>query len=217
MEWRFIANSIDAGAMRQVLEIKRANIHKQRLASSVSEEEANQTPYTIDTHKHNFAVWAAARAAQRGLTSVDKLRNALEVSGVKDAVIRIGNRNVDPTEYDGWHRDWCRRIVKDLLDAGVKKATYGRAAKLVAVYLKVMVIVGGDPICPFAITAHPPIDRILLQNIAKSNPRLRDLSKVNWTNLSEDKYFDVVKKLRDVLDEGTPFWEMEKYWTVTDD
>jgi hypothetical protein len=34
--------------------------------------------YTIDIHRHNFAVWAAARAAQRGFTTVENLKAALE-------------------------------------------------------------------------------------------------------------------------------------------
>ena len=69
--------------------------------------------------------------------------------------------------------------------------------------------------CALARTAHPPVDRILLRNIAKANPNLRHFAQVNWTTLSENQYFEVVNNLRDVLDEGVPFWEMEKYWTVT--
>jgi hypothetical protein len=33
-------------------------------------------------HRHRFAVWAAARAAQRGFVTVEKLRDALEATDI---------------------------------------------------------------------------------------------------------------------------------------
>jgi hypothetical protein len=42
----------------------------------------------------------------------------------------------------------------------INRVTYGRAAKLVAVYLKATVIIGGNWDTPFGRTMHPPIDRV---------------------------------------------------------
>jgi hypothetical protein len=41
-------------------------------------------PYDLVEHRHRFSVWAAARAAQRGLKGgrIEVLRDALEQSGV---------------------------------------------------------------------------------------------------------------------------------------
>lgn len=217
IKWRIVPDLTDAKIVWQALEKDRIDTDITEWDLSIAENGENQIPYTIDTHKHNFAIWAASRAAQRGFTTVENLRNAAEACGIKEAVIQFGKTNVDPKEYDDWHTDICRQIIKYLLNAGVENTTYGRAAKLVAVYLKVIVVIGGDPMCALARTAHPPIDRILLRNIAKTNPSLRRLAQVNWTTHSEAEYFDVINNLRNVLDEGSPFWEMEKHWTVTND
>ena len=40
--------------------------------------------YTEFQHQHNFSVWAGARAAQRGFTNVELLRDALEQCGVTE-------------------------------------------------------------------------------------------------------------------------------------
>ncbi len=66
--------------------------------------------------------------------------------------------------------------------------TFGRAAKLVAVYLKAMVVVGQIVQTTLARVAHPPIDRMLLRNLARLGGPLRDaklvFSMTNWTKLS---------------------------------
>jgi hypothetical protein len=65
---------------------------------------------------------------------------------------------------------------------------------------------------------HPPIDRILLQNIAKDPEvdaeRSRTLRSVSWTTLSEAAYFDLISILSDVNGDR-PFWKIEEYWDVT--
>lgn len=217
IKWRIVADRIDDSVVQQSLEKQRAGNEMTRSLLPATEREARHGSYTIDTHKHNFAVWAASRAAQRGFLrgTVENFRDAMEGSGISEEVARIAGADVGPMQYDAWHRDLCRRIVKYLMDAGISDATYGRAAKLVAVYLKVVVIIGGDPICPLARVAHPPIDSILLRNIAKANPSLRSLAQARWTGLSEADYFDIVNKLRRALGENRPFWEIEKHWTVT--
>ena len=47
--------------------------------------------------------------------------------------------------------------------------TYGRAAKLVAVYLKATVIMGGNWDTPFGRTMHPPIDRVFAARIVRDD------------------------------------------------
>jgi hypothetical protein len=95
----------------------------------------------------------------------------------------------------------------------------GRAAKLVAVYLKAMVVMGGDPETSLARVAHPPIDRILLQNLARAeeldSPHQRAWGGTNWTQLSEDAYYELIEQLCSCLEADEPMWHLERYWTVT--
>jgi hypothetical protein len=39
--------------------------------------------YELLEHRHRFAVWAAARAAQRGFTTVANLRDALQATDIR--------------------------------------------------------------------------------------------------------------------------------------
>lgn len=123
--------------------------------------------YELFEHKHKFSVWAAARAAQRGFTNVDNLREALENCGVIEFIKDPASFEINEDEFRNCHTVWCNQIIDYLTRKGVKNSTFGRAAKLIAVYLKSMFIVGGAAQCNLAKIAHPPIDRILLQNISE--------------------------------------------------
>jgi len=171
--------------------------------------------YDLFEHRHRFSVWAAARAAQRGWTSVDVLRDALEDCGVvqfvKDTVVPITD-----TQFSQFHRDWCNSIIRE-----VAGGTYGRAAKLIAVYLKSMIVLGREPQNALAAVVHPPIDSILLRNISDC-PEIHSSEKaqwrkVKWTQLNEQKYFKLLDELRQTLSDGEPFWMLERFWTVTEE
>lgn len=171
--------------------------------------------YSEYSHRHNFSIWAAARAAQRGFTNVEMLRNALERCGI-DIYIKSPCQKCD---FDDSHKKWCNSICDYLNEKGVKNVTYGRAAKLVNVYLKSMVVLN-DLSGEEAGYIHPPLDRILLQNIAR-NPGLeksakKTIKKSNWTQLEEKGYFDLIAILKEI-NGNQPFWMIEEYWTVTNE
>lgn len=173
----------------------------------------NPATYTTRLHRHNFAAWAAARATQRNFTTTENLKTALESSDIQGFVESPCGRD----EFADHHREWCRSICKHLSSVEVSDATYGRAAKLVAVYLKSMVVLP-DLSSEEAFYVHPPIDRILLQNIAKDpevdSGRSQMLRSTSWTKLSETDYFDLVSVLSDINGDR-PFWKLEEYWDVT--
>ena len=97
-----------------------------------------------------------------------------------------------------------------------------RAAKLVAIYLKSMIVCGPDAGSKLAHIAHPPIDSILLKNISENINKydkfrcLRDgkIGKLSWTKLNEKQYFDLINTFRRFLNGSTPFWHLEKFWTI---
>ena len=177
-------------------------------------------PYDLVEHRHRFSVWAAARAAQRKLkgATVDLLRDALEHSGVV-AFITAPPSYLDQQLFDERHRAWCQSIVDYLASRGVP-ASFGRAAKLIAAYLKVTVILDSNANPTLASLAHPPIDAILLRNISKASvtrhANKRSWQHIRWTSLTENEYYALIKELRTCVPNGEPFWKLEEYWTVTD-
>jgi len=169
--------------------------------------------YSEYKHRHNFAVWAAARAAQRGFTNIQMLQNAIEQCGI-EAFVQCPSKE---SEFKTRHKNWCNSICDYLNIHGVSNVSYGRAAKLVNVYLKGMVVLI-DPYGEPAKFIHPPIDRILLQNIAKNFNLDRQVEKklktTNWTQLDEKDYFVLIDRLR-LINGSRPFWQLEEYWTIT--
>ena len=105
-------------------------------------------------------------------------------------------------------------------DRGLPWASFGRAAKLVAVYLKTLIVVGPDGKSPAAGFIHPPIDRQLLQKIAKTNSVPDDLRllcrKTSWTKIEDaTKYDALIEELQKLTPAGE-FWRLEEYWGDTD-
>lgn len=178
-------------------------------------------PYELFTHRHNFAVWAAARAAQRGFTDVPTLRAALEASGIQRFLPDPSFTDIVCARFEELHRVWCRSVCTFLSERRVANVTFGRAAKLVAVYLKSMVIVAGSACTPLGRCIHPPIDRRLLQALAGDpsfDPQQRAVwRQTNWTQLTEEDYYNLVRQLRSALPNEIPFWMLEEHWTAADE
>ena len=176
--------------------------------------------YDLAEHRHRFAVWAAARAAQRGFTSVERLRGALEATSIQSDLRLPATLALRAASFDEMHRAWCRSTCATLSRCDVKNVAFGRAAKLVAVYLKTMVLMGGDWDTPLARCMHPPLDRILLQALASSDsissPHKGEWRRISWTQLDEVAYYRLIGQLRDVMPSDVPFWKIEEYWEPSD-
>ena len=173
--------------------------------------------YTIAMHHHRFAAWAAARAAQRGLANSRIIIDALEGCGVKAVVDNPDDWPQTAGAFDVAHRNWCSVLLERLLAAGVSKATYGRAAKVIAIYLKSRIVLGGQQDSPFATVIHPPIDRILLQSLAghlhaRDRPLADHLRATTWTSLANDTYDDLIRRLRRAELDQPAFWCIERFW-----
>lgn len=174
-------------------------------------------PYDVQEHRHRFAAWAAARAAQRGLkgATVKRLGKALEDCGVDQFVRAPRCVGTSAQAFEQLHRKWCRGVVRSVrCQPRITNFLYGRAAKLVAVYVKCTIVLE-DPECSLARVAHPPIDGILLRNVARccndtKLPRVNGRIKA-WSTLSDSEYYELISNLHELLD-GQPFWMLEKYW-----
>jgi hypothetical protein len=155
--------------------------------------------YTIDEHKHIYAVWTAARAVQRSFTGATRVKidKAINDSGLREPWPEV--------PYDDLHRRWARSIMQSL------NCSYGRAAKIIAVYLKTTVVMAEGQM---AEVVHPPIDGQLLlalsrdtQYAKKDRPHWRTLA---WTKLDETGYWSLIESLRR---NGLEInWRLERYW-----
>ncbi len=177
---------------------------------------AGMVTYDLPEHAHRFAVWAAARAAQRGLKdfSITRIRAAIEVSGIREIVADQSRWPTTAAEVDALHRRWARLMLRRFEQDGLKQVTYGRCALLIAVYLKTSVVLP-RPEHPFAALAHPPIDRkVLAALVAESRFRrdARTIWRSNWTELDEAAYFRLIGSLRNEELDRPAFWTLEDYW-----
>jgi hypothetical protein len=177
-------------------------------------------PYDITEHRHRFAVWAAARAAQRGFTTVRNLRDALQATDIQEILSAPSTFDISAAQFDEFHRRWCSAICSNLIDRQISKVTHGRAAKLVAIYLKAIVVMGSGCNSSLAHHMHPPIDRILLQSLAASDritsPHEAAWRSISWTQLDEAAYDRLIGQLRNAIPGDAPFWTIEEYWEPSD-
>lgn len=163
--------------------------------------------YTFEEHIHNFAVWTAARAVGRNFTGTSSIKLSIEASGLRKFAAKP--ISISRVEFDELHRHWSCQLIKKLQPIVGNEATYGRAAKIIAIYLKTSVILSNKEITKAIDFIHPPIDAILLNSIAKKRD-IPELKNVRWTKLNEKEYWDLVDKLRAAI--GSFDWRLEYYW-----
>lgn len=174
--------------------------------------------YSHFLHRHNFAVWCAARAVQRNFTKMHFLKDALEKCGVVEFVKKYEGEDISPEHFDKHHEKWCESVINTWEKNKVNGGSYGRAAKLLAVYIKSMIVVQNKQNA-LSRVAHPPIDRITLQNISKDSSIIhtkRYWKAIKWTKLNKAHYKNLINDFRQVIN-GQPFWIIEKHWTITND
>ncbi|MFA6150254.1 MAG: hypothetical protein WC716_02960 [Chitinophagaceae bacterium] len=164
--------------------------------------------YLFEEHAHHFAVWTAARAVSRNFTTTLNVKNAIDSSGLRKFAGSL--KECSQNKFDKLHRDWASQIIKSLEASKAKGVSYGRAAKIISIYLKTSVVLVSKGLCQKSTVIHPPIDAILLGNLLSELPQLTYLKGVKWTQLDEEKYWELVARLRKDL--GRFDWKVEFYW-----
>lgn len=155
--------------------------------------------YTIQDHIHLFSVWTAARAVQRGFTTTRIIKEAIDASGLRTFSENPVLKSEE--EFNNIHRNWVRKMIDAFNKRKVDKTklSYGRMAKIIAIYLKTSVILptkGRIVVCKWI---HPPIDAYLLNQIAKEK-NLLGLSRYRWTMLNESQYWQLCSDLKSAVD-----------------
>jgi hypothetical protein len=166
--------------------------------------------YSFNEHRHRYAVWTAARAVQRNFTTTVAIKKALESSDIR--AFMEAEKEYSNSEFDEFHIVCADKIIDSFESQGIENVSYGRAAKIIAIYLKTSVVLCSKATCQKSKVIHPPIDRILLQNLSKAMPGLEELAKINWTTLKSEKYWQIVELVR--LRTGSFNWQLEAFWHV---
>ena len=156
--------------------------------------------YSIDQHIHNYSIWTAARAVQRGFKAkTPQVMKAIEESGLRE--FAETSKQYDKESFEKFHRLCANKMIKSFGSTGLD-CHYGAAAKIIAIYLKTSVIVrtnGSDGKC---LIIHSPIDRILLNSLGIRN--------INWSQLSEVEYWNLISDLTSKYE--TVNWKLEEKW-----
>jgi len=170
----------------------------------------NNKEYTIEEHVHRYAVWTVARASKRNFATTGKIQEAIEVSDLRSFMDRLEQSEVTPEQFDDAHQAQARSLIKAFKSLGVK-ATYGRAAKIIAIYLKTAQVIR-FPESNLSRVIHPPIDAILLKRLAKREGlKGKGLRNERWTKWEDARYFELIDMLR-AWSDPRPFWMLEAHW-----
>lgn len=168
--------------------------------------------YNFGQHRHNYAVWTAARAVQRKFTTTANIKWAIERSALRQFSEETGECTEE--NFEIFHQSCAKEIIDSLEEKGIK-TSYGRAAKIIAIYLKTAVILCNKGECAKSRIIHPPIDSILLKSIAKDFIHLRRIGNIRWTGLDSEQYWRLINELKKYFQPLN--WGVEKYWIPTNE
>ena len=171
--------------------------------------------YTTDHHSHNFAAWAAGRAAFRGFTNGDNIGETQFTNMLLNECGLSGVNSVEglpaPDAFDASHKEWRNKMCE-----GRTRMTHGRAAKVINIYLKARFICSSDTSHQKIAAIHPPIDAQLLQCLADNNfgsvgHLWQKFHNQRWTKYSSTSYEAVISQIQKSMN-GYPLWKIEAFW-----
>lgn len=173
--------------------------------------------YTIETHKHRLAAWAASRAASTSKLCRFKVKTGIDIlekAGFNESF--LVDHLPKPDEMDKYHKIWRLKVINEAEKQG-KNFTHGVAAKLINIYTKVRFVCGGHHDDKRVQTLHPPIDEVLLKELARKNlgeaaSEWRKFRNARWSKYDSETYEGVIKLIRNSLPKDSSLWEIEKYW-----
>lgn len=167
--------------------------------------------YNLKQHIHNFSVWTSARAVQRSFTKTVMIKRAIEESDLR--FFSESSDECNQSSFDEFHRKCANQII-DSFGKNNIACSYGRASKIIAIYLKTAVIIRNDDQYARSSYIHTPIDSILLKAIDK-NFKLKEFKNIRWTTLDETNYWELINNLNS---KNLPInWTLEEYWSPSEE
>lgn len=167
--------------------------------------------YSFAEHRHRYASWTAARAVQRSFANTALICSAIDATR-NLRTFAESDHSPNQEAYDEQHAAWCQQLIAAFSALG-KPCSFGRAAKIVAIYLKTAVIIPEKGTSPRSLVIHPPIDRILLHNLCSCTGD-RSLIKHGWTQFDEDQYNEVKACIKKHVSDFN--WKAEVFWRVSE-
>lgn len=176
--------------------------------------------YDIHQHKHTYAVWTASRAWNRHLKggTLALAQQLIEIAGLNEV---RGPEDIG-VDVDAWLVEKMRLMVSFAKQNRILGINYGRAQKLVNIYLKTKLVCGGQEAHPKVIMLHPPLDSELFKGLRGA---LRDQKSSaaaiafaaaqkgckSWTNFELHDYLAHIKAIQLFMN-GKPLWMVEEHW-----
>lgn len=166
--------------------------------------------YSFNEHRHRFAMWTAARAVQRSFTNTKNIIGVIEKTALRE--FAESNTLFSQADFDRQHAKWCELIISLFQKSG-QECSYGRAAKLIAIYLKTSVVVPSiGQNSEIAELIHPPIDEVLLSTLIHEKGIVK-LKNIKWTKIENETEYHEIRQA--ILDAGLPFnWKLEAFWNL---
>ena len=176
-------------------------------------------PYTINDHCHRLAAWAASSSASASPVcrfKVEKGVAILEASGFNSG-FAAPDQLPSPQDADSEHRKWRASVIANAHNVDLE-FSHGIAAKLINCYLKVRFVCAGHHNHENVKCLHPPIDEVLLQELASQNyggnaRQWRAFRQKRWSKFDSDTYESVIKLIRQSLPANQSLWEIEQHWS----
>jgi len=180
--------------------------------------------YPIEKHKHLYAKWCAAAAFGRGLVGGGNALafELIEASGLGKVT---GPEHIGQN-VDEWQIEFMRKTVDKAALLGVTNFSFGRAQKLVNIYLKTVLVCGGHHQHQRVALIHPPLDFELFKGLrsflfknrstlAKARSAFIAAQKHNprWTTFSENDYREHIEAIRLLMD-GKALYQVEEHWQL---
>ena len=175
-------------------------------------------PYTIEQHQHRLAAWAASRGAAASPLCRFKVHQGvaiLEACGFDGAFSSPGQLPA-PEDLVANQQEWTNGIIAAAATEGLV-FTHGIAAKIVNLYLKVKFVCGGHHTDERVRVLHPPIDEVLLKELATVNyggnkKHWKRFRNARWSKFDSATYEKVIELIHSSLPDNESLWKIEQHW-----
>lgn len=167
----------------------------------------------------DFAMWTAL-SSTRSNCPIKSAKHIYPLLRNRFDKILEGDAIISPEDFKSWHKQNVMDLTKEIFEGKDCKLSTIWAAKIINVYLKASVYIGGLGNPELINFIHPPIDTKLLQGI-KDNFKEEVEGKIakykKMTDIKDyDDYNEVISFMINLTKGQYPLIEVEKFWKETE-